>query len=146
MSGERMSDLRLTVCFVIVSVLSNNIQQMEWLKISTSTELIKVKTEDIAFVKADGNYSDLYLFNGKPHKVTFKLHVIDETFQKLKSNIFVRVGKSLIVNRNYIYVINITTQELLLSNSHLQVDFKLKASREALKELKNTIEEEGDKS
>ena len=119
---------------------------MEWLKISTSTELIKVKTEDIAFVKADGNYSDLYLFNGKPHKVTFKLHVIDETFQKLKSNIFARVGKSLIVNRNYIYVINITTQELLLSNCHLQVDFKLKASREALKELKNTIEEEGDKS
>jgi DNA-binding LytR/AlgR family response regulator len=54
---------------------------MEWLKISTSTELIKVKTEDIVFVQADGNYSDLYLFNGKPHKVTFKLHVIDETFQ-----------------------------------------------------------------
>ena len=83
---------------------------MEWIKISTSTELIKVKTEDIAFVKADGNYSDLYLFNGKPHKVTFKLHVIDETFQRLKNNIFIRVGKSLIVNRNYIYVINITTQ------------------------------------
>jgi hypothetical protein len=56
------------------------------------------------------------------------------------------VGKSLVVNKNYIYVINITTQELLLSNSHLQVDFKLKASREALKELKNTIEQEGDKA
>ena len=31
---------------------------MEWLKISTSTELIKVKTEDIAFVKAEGNFED----------------------------------------------------------------------------------------
>ena len=57
-----------------------------------------------------------------------------------------RVGKSLIVNKNYIYVINITSQELLLSGSHLRGDFKLKASREALKELKALIEQEGNKA
>ena len=119
---------------------------MEWLKISTSTELVRVQTEDIVFVQADGNYSDLYLFNGKPHKMTFKLHFFDEVFQKLKNNIFVRVGKSLIVNKNYIYVINITSQELLLSGSHLRGDFKLKASRDALKEIKALIEQEGDKA
>ena len=119
---------------------------MEWLKISTSTELVRIQTEDIVFVQADGNYSDLYLFNGKPHKMTFKLHFFDEVFQKLKNNIFVRVGKSLIVNKNYIYVINITSQELLLSGSHLRGDFKLKASRDALKELKALIEQEGDKA
>lgn len=119
---------------------------MEWLKISTSTELVKVRTEDIVFVQADGNYSDLYLFNGKPHKMTFKLHFFDEVFQKLKSNIFVRVGKSLIVNKNYIYVINLTSQELLLSGSRLSGDFKLKASKEALRELKVLIEQEGDRA
>lgn len=46
---------------------------MEWLNISTSIELVRVQTDDIVFVQADGNYSDVYLFNGKPHKMTFKL-------------------------------------------------------------------------
>lgn len=119
---------------------------IEWLKISTSTELVRVQTEDIVFVQADGNYSDIYLINGKPHKMTFKLHFFDEVFQKLKNNIFVRVGKSLIVNKNYIYVINLTSQELLLSGSRLKGDFKLRASKEALKELKALLEQEGDKS
>lgn len=119
---------------------------MEWLKISTSTELVRILTKDIVFVQADGNYSDVYLFNGKPHKMTFKLHYFDEVFQKLKSNFFVRVGKSLIVNKNYIYVINITSQELMLSGSSLKGEFKLKASKDALKELKALIEQEGGNS
>lgn len=84
---------------------------MEWIKISTSTELVRVQTEEIVFVQADGNYSDLYLFNGKPHKMTFQLHFFDDVFQRLKNNIFVRVGKSLIVNKNYIHIVNITCQQ-----------------------------------
>ena len=59
---------------------------------------------------------------------------------KLKNNFFIRVGKSLIVNKKYIYVINISTQELLLSGSRLSVEFKLRASKDALKELKDQIE------
>ena len=115
---------------------------MEWLRISTSTELVRIPTEDIVFVQADGNYSDVYLFNGKPHKMTFKLHFFDEVFQHLRNNIFVRVGKSLIVNKNYIYVINLTTQDLLLSGHRLRAEFKLRASKDALKELKTLLEEE----
>lgn len=59
---------------------------------------------------------------------------------QLKNNFFIRVGKSLIVNKKYIYVINISTQELLLSGSRLSVEFKLGASKDALKELKDQIE------
>ena len=80
---------------------------MEWLKISTSTELVRIQTDDIAFIAADGNYSDVYLTNGNPQKMTFKLHFFDETLQRLSDNMFIRVGKSLIVNRKYIYIINI---------------------------------------
>lgn len=119
---------------------------MEWLKISTSTELVRIQTEDIVFVQADGNYSDVYLFNGKPHKMTFQLHFFDNAFKKLKDNFFVRVGKRLIVNKNYIFVINLTSQELLLSGSRLRGDFKLKASKEALKELKGLMDQEGGKA
>lgn len=59
---------------------------------------------------------------------------------QLKNNFFIRVGKSLIVNKKYIYVINISTQELLLTGSRLSVEFKLRASKDALKELKDQIE------
>lgn len=112
---------------------------MEWLNISTSIELVRVQTDDIVFVQADGNYSDVYLFNGKPHKMTFKLKFFEDAFLQLQNNFFIRVGKSLIVNKKYIYVINISTQELLLSGSRLSVEFKLRASKDALKELKDQI-------
>ena len=113
---------------------------MEWLNISTSIELVRVQTDDIVFVQADENYSDVYLFNGKPHKMTFKLKFFEDAFLQLQYNFFIRVGKSLIVNKKYIYVINISTQELLLSGSRLSVEFKLRASKDALKELKDQIE------
>ncbi len=53
---------------------------MEWLNISTSIELVRVQTDDIVFIQADGNYSDMYLFNGKPHTMTFKLKFFEEAF------------------------------------------------------------------
>lgn len=118
---------------------------MEWLKISTSTELVRIQTDDIAFIAADGNYSDVYLTNGNPHKMTFKLHFFDETLQRLSDNMFIRVGKSLIVNRKFIYIINIVSQELVLSGNRLKADFKLKASKEALKQLKALMEMEDGK-
>lgn len=117
---------------------------MERLKILTSVELVRVPTEDIAFIKAAGNYSEIYLFNGKAVTMTFQLHYFLEVLNKLKEKCFVRVGKSLIVNKNFIYSVNITNQDLMLMDHRLTTDFKLKASKEALKELKTILEEEGD--
>lgn len=53
---------------------------MEWLNISTSIELVRVQTDDIVFIQADGNYSDMHLFNGKSHTMTFKLKFFEEAF------------------------------------------------------------------
>ena len=55
---------------------------------------------------------------------------------------FIRIGKSLIINRNYIYKINLTKQELVLSDSRLDGAFRLSASREALRQLKELLEKE----
>lgn len=115
---------------------------MEWLRISTSTELVRVKTDDIVFVHADGNYSEILLYNGKQHTMTFQLHFFNESFQRLKDNFFVRVGRSLIVNRNYIYLINITEQKMILTGGKLNGEYEVKASKDALKELKAKLEEE----
>lgn len=115
---------------------------MEWLRISTSTELVRVQTDDIVFVHADGNYSDVLLYNGKKHTMTFQLHFFDETFQRLKNNFFVRVGRSLIVNKNYIYLINLTEQKMILTGGKLDGEYEVKASKDALRELKTQLEAE----
>ena len=115
---------------------------MEWLRISTSTELVRVLTDDIVFVHADVNYSDVLLYNGKKHTMTFQLHFFDESFQRLKNNFFVRVGRSLIVNKNYIYLINLTDQNIILTGGKLADEYIVRASKDALKELKAKLEEE----
>ena len=127
---------------------------MEWLRISTSTELVRVATDEIVYVRADGNYSDLMLTNGKSRKMTFQLHFFDEVFQQLQINMFVRVGRSLIVNKRYIYVINLTEQQLILSGGDLKEPIvfygqpkadnpqNITLAREGLKQLKELLENE----
>ncbi len=127
---------------------------MEWLRISTSTELVRVATDEIVYVRADGNYSDLVLSNGQRRKMTFQLHFFDEVFQQLQNNMFVRVGRSLIVNKRYIYVINLTEQQLILSGGDLKEPIvfygqskadnpqNISLAREGLRQLKELLENE----
>ena len=127
---------------------------MEWLRISTSTELVRVATDEIVYVRADGNYSDLVLTNGQRRKMTFQLHFFDEVFQQLQNNMFVRVGRSLIVNKRYIYVINLTEQQLILSGGDLKEPIvfygqskadspqNIPLAREGLRQLKELLENE----
>ena len=116
---------------------------MEWLRISTSTEMVRVATDEIVYVCADGNYSDLVLTNGKSRKMTFQLHFFDEVFQQLQNNMFVRVGRSLIVNKRYIHVINLTEQILIFSGQQINGDIRpVNVSREALRQLKELLENE----
>lgn len=115
---------------------------MERLKISTSVGLFRVPTEDIAYIEASGNYCDVHLFNGEAVMMTFQLHYFVEPLSQLRQNFFVRVGKSLIVNKNFVYGINITSQDLKLMDHRMNQTFRLKASKEALKELKTILEQE----
>ncbi len=116
---------------------------MEWLRISTSTELVRVATDEIVYVRADGNYSDLMLTSGKSRKMTFQIHFFDEIFQQLHRNMFVRVGRSLIVNKRYIYVINLSDQMMLFAGQQIKGEIApVKVSREALKQLKEQLEDE----
>lgn len=115
---------------------------MERLKISTSVGLFRVPTEDIAYIEASGNYCDVHLFNGDAVTMTFQLHYFVEALSQLRQNFFVRVGKSLIVNKNFVYGINITSQDLKLMDHRMNQTFRLKASKEALKELKTILEQE----
>lgn len=105
--------------------------------------MVRVRTSEIVYVSADGNYSDLMLTNGRSRKMTFQLHYFDDVFKQLHNNTFVRVGRSLIVNKRYVFVVNLTEQMLMFTGQTLNTEIKpIKVSREALKQLMETLANE----
>ena len=115
------------------------------LLISTTNELIRVYPERIVYISSDGNYSVMVLHDKTEHLFSFNLshfQKILEEQMKAEASDFIRIGKSLIINRNYIYKINIGKQTLIMSDMKLVNSFTLSASKEALKQLKCFVERE----
>ena len=113
--------------------------------ISNSNELVRVKPERIVYVVSDGNYSTMVLHDKTEQVFTMNLahfqQMIEEQLGR-DAMTFIRIGKQLIVNRAYIFKINPTKQQLLMSNKQVNIAFTLQASKEALKQLKALIESE----
>ena len=115
------------------------------LLISTTNELIRVYPERIVYISSDGNYSVMVLHDKTEHLFSFNLSHFQQILEeqmKAEASAFIRIGKSLIINRNYIYKINIGKQTLIMSDMKLVNSFTLSASKEALKQLKCFVERE----
>ena len=113
--------------------------------ISTSLDLVRIAPECIVYIASDGNYSTLVQRDGEVRMVSYQLGQIEKMISEqlgTDGNIFIRIGKSLIINRAFIYYINIPKQKLVLSDTR-SVNHTVTASKEALKQLKELIEQEG---
>lgn len=110
--------------------------------ISKGTELLRIPAEYLMFVSSDGNYSNITTEDGRTKLVTLQLGQIEDILQEQLSDAdsnFLRLGRSLIINTNYIYFIDISKQELILSNCKGSYHI-LSASREVLIKLRAYIE------
>ena len=113
--------------------------------ISTSNDLVRIAPDRIVYISSDGNYSTLVQADGEMRMLSFQLGQIEKMIASqlgVEGNIFIRIGKSLIINRSYIYYINVPKQKLVLSDVET-VNHSVTASREALKQLKDFLEKEG---
>lgn len=131
-----------SVNYFIVNFVFNMKKQII---ISTTNELVRVLPERIVYISSDGNYSTMVLHDKTDHLFTFNLSHFQKLIeQQLKEEAcrFIRIGKSLIINRDYIYRINLTKQQLVMSDMALNQAFVLSASKEALKQLKQLLEKE----
>ena len=118
------------------SIMSKN------LLFSTSTELIRVPVESVVFISADGNYSSIRMADGGEYVLTLQLGQMEKKISEMvedNDNRFIRIGKSLIVNRDFITFINPARQKMVLSDCR-SFRHELSASRDALKALKDLIE------
>ncbi len=114
------------------------------LTFSTSGELIRVPSEAVVIITADGNYSVVSLADGSEYVVNLQLGQIERKLMDFvtdNDNRFIRIGKKLIVNREYISYINPTRQKLIVSDCRT-FKHEATASREALKALKEYLEQE----
>ena len=117
----------------------------KYLMLINSNEVVRVSPERIAYISSDGNYSTMMLIDNEQHLFSFNLSAFEKVIvQQLESDaqIFIRLGKSLIVNARYIYYINISKQQLILSDINFSKKFTLSASKEALKALKNMLDKQ----
>ena len=110
----------------------------KYLTISTPTELVRFEPNKIVYILADGNYSEFYQADGSKNVLVLQLGKVEEeidTQLEADASIFVRIGKSYIINRNYIYHIKVQKKELVLSDM-ATFSYTINPSKEALRNLK----------
>ena len=110
--------------------------------ISKGTELLRIPADMLMYVSSDGNYSNIITADNRTRLVTLQLGQVEDILQEQLADAdcnFLRLGRSLIINTNYVYFIDISKQELIISNC-LNSYHILSASREVLTKLKAYIE------
>ncbi len=116
----------------------------KYIILTNSNEVIRVSPERIAYIKSDGNYSSMVLTDGEKHVFSFNLSAFEKMIEEqleTESQTLIRLGKQLIINERYIYYINLSKQQITLSDTTFPTKFSLKASKEALRHLKAELEE-----
>jgi DNA-binding LytR/AlgR family response regulator len=116
----------------------------KYLVLTNSNEIVRVAPERIACILSDGNYSTLTLVNKDEHVFSFNLASFERIIEQqlgTDAQTFIRLGKSLIINSQYIYYVNVSKQQIVLSDGSFPEKFTLTASKEALKALKTVLEE-----
>ena len=112
------------------------------LTFSNTTGLFRFPTDSIVYIAAEGNYSRFKMVDGDEQVLVCQLGQLEETMRSQlhpEDNRFSRVGRSLIINLDYVYVVNPAKGQLILSNG-CGMKYTIAASREALAALKNAYD------
>lgn len=100
--------------------------------------------DSVVFITADGNYSTITLADGENFVLTLQLGQIERRIAEMldkDDHRFIRIGKSLIVNRDFIAFIHPVRQKMILSDCR-NFRHEVSASKDALKALKELLEKE----
>jgi DNA-binding LytR/AlgR family response regulator len=119
----------------------------KYLIIKTRDEFLRIRINDILYLEADRNYTKLLLTEGIQFTFAINIGRMEEMFEKQivgSKKMLIRVGKSFIINKNYILQINLPKQKLLLLTPGGKPR-ELVVSKEPLKGLKDMLEVEASK-
>lgn len=100
--------------------------QPEKLKFNTKTGFILINPEDIVYCEAEGNYTNMYLTNGKNEFLTRQLGQIESA---LPDDPFFRINRSVIINMNYLSSVNRKSKTVILLNNIQEIELSISAKR-----------------
>lgn len=116
----------------------------KYLVLINSNEVVRVSLDRIVYILSEGNYSTMTLIDKEEHVFSFNLASFEKIIEQqlgTDAQTFIRLGKSLIINGKYIYYVNVSKQQIILSDSSFPNKFTLSASKEALKALRTVLED-----
>ena len=114
----------------------------QFFTISTATEMTRIPMDKLMFMTAEGNWSKVYNQDGHSILVGKQLGQLEQDLLDQlgdQRTPFVRIGRSLIVNKDYIYRIDTAEQTIVISNFSGQYFTQL-ASKQALSQIKFMLE------
>ena len=106
---------------------------------NTTDDMIKVKLAHVPYFEADSNYCHVMFINGaKATLLTSLVSMEGLLANRFKDDVpmFIRIGKKYIVNRQYIFQINVLRQKLVMTDYESPVVLEISISKDALKNLK----------
>lgn len=112
--------------------IDSSIPSQSRLKFNTLNGFYVVEIENIVYIQADGNYSELFMGDGNSRLITSNLAKIEILLDK---KIFCRIGRSIIVNVDYLTQVDRRNGLCILNTNNEEV--KLPINRKKIKELAN---------
>lgn len=102
---------------------------------STSKDIFVYRTNEVMYCEANGPYTHIYCDRNKKELAS---HSLADVLKKLGENQFIRVSRSHIVNKNYIYSIDKKKKELCLVKGDEKIYIGI--SRNRLKEILSSFQ------
>jgi DNA-binding LytR/AlgR family response regulator len=115
-----------------LQTLMDTLDNEHLLRFRNYSGLLLLRPDDITCIRADGNYSVITLDDGKTEDIFESLGEIE---RRLPTDIFIRTGRSQIVNRRYIRKINTRKSSVTIVTPH--TSFDLEVPENGIKALKN---------
>lgn len=111
---------------------------MNHIIINLRDQLLRIEIARIVYFEADGNYTKVVMANKLKSEFPLSLANMEKALSTQlgeDANTFMRVGKRFIINRRYIYDVNISKQHLVLTDFSLFA-YRLPISKAALRSIK----------
>jgi DNA-binding LytR/AlgR family response regulator len=112
--------------------------------LNSRDELLIINLDNLAYLRANGNYTQLKYIGGEERLLTMGISKIEDfirqTWPKDRRSPFIRLGRSLIINQRYLSGISILKQKVILSDNAGR-QYALTVPKPLIKEYKERINE-----
>lgn len=115
---------------------------MKKLCLNSRDELVVLNLDAVAYMEADGNYSNVYTIEGMKIMLGLGIGKLEQAIAAAYSpgagSPFIRLGRSHIINQNFLFRINISKQKIILSDFGKN-NYAITVNRQLLKKYKELV-------